>query len=123
MRASTGCRYGEIVDFRAGDFDRDAGAVSAHASKADRSRHVVLTDDGVALFERHAPKARHCASVNPIGCSPQRAAEGTALILSAIIVVYIVLGVLYETMSTDRRYCRHCRPQGWVPLLALLLLG
>src|SRR5467141_1750469 len=32
----TGCRYGEIVDFRAGDFDRDAGAVSAHASKAGR---------------------------------------------------------------------------------------
>ena len=49
----TGCRYGEIVDFRAGDFDRDAGTVSVRASKAGRPRHVVLTDDGVALFERH----------------------------------------------------------------------
>src|SRR6267378_6082789 len=49
----TGCRYGEIVDFRAGDFDRDAGTVSVRASKAGRPRHVVLTDDGVALFDRH----------------------------------------------------------------------
>jgi integrase len=49
----TGCRYGEIVGFRAADFDRDAGTVSVHASKAGRPRHVVLTDDGVALFERH----------------------------------------------------------------------
>ena len=49
----TGCRYGEIVDFRTGDFDRDAGTVSVRASKAGRPRHVVLTDDGVALFERH----------------------------------------------------------------------
>ncbi|HME71855.1 MAG TPA: site-specific integrase [Myxococcota bacterium] len=49
----TGCRYGEIVGFRAGDFDHDAGTVSVHASKPGRPRHVVLTDDGVALFEQH----------------------------------------------------------------------
>jgi integrase len=49
----TGCRYGEIVNFQAGDFNRDAGTVSVRASKAGRPRHVVLTDDGAALFERH----------------------------------------------------------------------
>ncbi len=49
----TGCRYGEIVDFQTGDFSRDAGTVSVRVSKAGRSRHVVLTEDGVALFERH----------------------------------------------------------------------
>jgi integrase len=49
----TGCRYGEIVDFRAGDFDHGAGTVSVRASKSGRPRHVVLTDDGVALFDRH----------------------------------------------------------------------
>jgi hypothetical protein len=32
----TGCRYGEIVGFRVGDFNRDAGTVSVHASKAGR---------------------------------------------------------------------------------------
>ena len=49
----TGCRYGEIVAFRAGDFDRDAGTVSVRASNAGRPRHVVLTDDGISLFEQH----------------------------------------------------------------------
>ncbi len=49
----TGCRYGEIVEFRVGDFDRDSGTVNVRASKSGRSRNVVLTEDGVALFERH----------------------------------------------------------------------
>jgi integrase len=49
----TGCRYGEIVDFRVGDFDRASGTINVRASKAGRSRHVVLTEDGVALLERH----------------------------------------------------------------------
>jgi integrase len=49
----TGCRYGEIINFQAADFDRDAGTVSVRVSKAGRPRHVVLTEDGVALFERH----------------------------------------------------------------------
>jgi integrase len=49
----TGCRYGEIVGFRVSDFDRNAGTVSVRASKGGRARHVVLTDDGIALFDRH----------------------------------------------------------------------
>jgi integrase len=49
----TGCRYGEITNFQAGDFNRDAGTVSVPISKTGRPRHVVLTDDGVALFVRH----------------------------------------------------------------------
>jgi integrase len=49
----TGCRYGEIVGFRVGDFDRDAGTISVRTSKAGHPRHVILTEDGVTLFERH----------------------------------------------------------------------
>jgi len=49
----TGCRYGEIINFQAADFDHNAGSVSVRTSKAGRPRHVVLTDDGVTLFERH----------------------------------------------------------------------
>lgn len=49
----TGCRYGEIIGFCVGDFDRDAGTVSVRASKTSRPRHVVLTDDGISLFEQH----------------------------------------------------------------------
>jgi integrase len=49
----TGCRYGEITGFRAGDFDREAGTVSVCASKGGRPRHVVLTDDGIMLFDQY----------------------------------------------------------------------
>jgi integrase len=49
----TGCRYGEIVGFRVGDFERHAGTVSVRASKSGRPRHVVLTEDGITLFEQH----------------------------------------------------------------------
>jgi integrase len=59
----TGCRYGEIVGFRVGDFNRDAGTVSVHTSKAGRPRHVVLTDDGIALFEQHVAGKPGTASV------------------------------------------------------------
>ena len=47
------CRREGLVAFRVSDFDRDAGTISVRASKAGRPRQVVLTDDGVALFERH----------------------------------------------------------------------
>jgi integrase len=59
----TGCRYGEIVGFRVSDFNRAAGTVSVHASKAGRPRHVVLTDDGIALFEQHVAGKPGTASV------------------------------------------------------------
>jgi integrase len=49
----TGCRYGEIVNFRVGDVDFGAGTISVRASKGGRPRHVVLTDDGITLFEQH----------------------------------------------------------------------
>ena len=49
----TGCRYGEIVGFGVSDFDRKAGTISVRSSKAGGTRHVVLTEDGVMLFEQH----------------------------------------------------------------------
>jgi integrase len=49
----TGCRYGEIVAFRVGDLDLGAGTISVRASKGGRPRHVVLTEDGITLFEQH----------------------------------------------------------------------
>jgi integrase len=49
----SGCRYGEITGFCAEDFDREAGTVSVRASKGGRPRHVVLTDDGIMLFDQH----------------------------------------------------------------------
>jgi integrase len=61
----TGCRYGELVAFRVSDFDREAGTVSVRASKAGRLRHVVLTEDGIALFERHVAGKLGAALILP----------------------------------------------------------
>jgi integrase len=46
----TGCRYGELIALRAADYNADAGMLTVHASKAGMARHVVLTDEGCALF-------------------------------------------------------------------------
>ncbi len=46
----TGCRYGEIAAFRVADFDRAAGTVTVRSAKGGKPRHVVLTEDGIALF-------------------------------------------------------------------------
>ena len=61
----TGCRYGELVAFRGSDFDREAGTVSVRTSKAGRPRHVVLTEDGIALFERHVAGKLGAALIFP----------------------------------------------------------
>jgi integrase len=48
----TGARYGELVSLKVHDFNPDAGTVAIRQSKADKPRHVVLTDEGAALFAR-----------------------------------------------------------------------
>jgi integrase len=46
----TGCRYGELIALRAADYNADAGMITVRESKADKVRHVVLTDEGCTLF-------------------------------------------------------------------------
>ena len=46
----TGCRYSELTTMQAADFNPDSGVVTVRASKANRPRHVILTDEGQALF-------------------------------------------------------------------------
>lgn len=48
----TGCRYGELTRMRANDFSPDAGTIAVRESKAGKPRHVALTDEGRAHFER-----------------------------------------------------------------------
>jgi integrase len=48
----TGCRYGELIRMRVADFNTSAGTVTVRLSKAGKPRHVVLADEGRALFER-----------------------------------------------------------------------
>ncbi|MER2520718.1 MAG: tyrosine-type recombinase/integrase [Bdellovibrionales bacterium] len=46
----TGCRYGELANLKASDFNPDAGTVAVRMSKSGKPRHVVLNDEGQAFF-------------------------------------------------------------------------
>jgi integrase len=50
----TGCRYGELGRLEVRDFDPDNGTIAIRTSKSGRPRHVVLTEEGVALFRQVA---------------------------------------------------------------------
>ena len=50
----TGCRYSELANMKASDFNSDAGVVTIRDSKAGKPRHVVLTNEGQRLFARLA---------------------------------------------------------------------
>ena len=46
----TGCRYSELTNMHAADFNADAGVVTVRESKMGKPRHVVLTVEGQRLF-------------------------------------------------------------------------
>jgi integrase len=46
----TGARYGELTGLRASDFNPDSGTIHVRTSKSGKGRHIVLNDEGVALF-------------------------------------------------------------------------
>jgi integrase len=48
----TGMRYGELSRLQARDFNPDADTVTVRQSKSGKVRHVVLTDEGAALFRQ-----------------------------------------------------------------------
>lgn len=47
----TGTRYGELTRMCASDFVTESGTITVRESKSGKPRHVVLTDEGRALFE------------------------------------------------------------------------
>ena len=49
---ATGCRYGELVRLQVADFNADAATIAIRTSKSGRPRHVVLAEEGEALFTR-----------------------------------------------------------------------
>lgn len=48
----TGARYGEIRAMNCGDYEPDSAGVLVREAKGGKPRHIVLSDEGVALFER-----------------------------------------------------------------------
>lgn len=47
----TGCRYSELGNLKADDFNPDAGTVAVRISKGGKPRHVVLNEEGQRFFE------------------------------------------------------------------------
>jgi integrase len=54
----TGCRYGELIRLETCDYNDDSGTLAIRKSKSGKSRHVVLTDEGVEFFRHLAAKSR-----------------------------------------------------------------
>jgi integrase len=48
---ATGCRFGELAALRATDFNPDSGTLHIRTSKSGKARHVVLTEEGIALLK------------------------------------------------------------------------
>ena len=46
----SGCRFGELIALKAGDFDPDAHTLHIQVSKSGKPRHVALSDDGARFF-------------------------------------------------------------------------
>lgn len=46
----TGCRCGELCRLTVADYHADSGTISVRQSKTGKSRHVILTDEGISLF-------------------------------------------------------------------------
>lgn len=46
----TGARFGELAALTVADFNPDSGTLHVRASKSGKGRHVVLTEEGTALF-------------------------------------------------------------------------
>jgi integrase len=51
---ATGARVSELTALRVADFDADAATVTVRMAKSGRGRHIVLTEEGVALFRSFA---------------------------------------------------------------------
>jgi integrase len=67
----TGCRAGELLALRAGDFDPRSKTLLIADGKSGKPRHVPLTDDGVALFEdQTAGRLEHEPLFTRTGGSP-----------------------------------------------------
>jgi integrase len=47
----TGARYGELAALRGSDFNPDSGTIHVRTSKSGKGRHIVLNEEGAALFK------------------------------------------------------------------------
>jgi integrase len=55
----TGCRYGELARLRVADFNANAATITIAQTKAGRTRHTPLTDEGSDFFEHATLGLKH----------------------------------------------------------------
>ncbi len=48
----TGCRFGELANMKANDYNPDSGTLTVQESKGGKPRHIPLTDEGQRFIER-----------------------------------------------------------------------
>ncbi len=90
----TGARRGELVGFRVADYNPETGTLHVRGSKTNKSRHIMLTDEGRAFFTSQCEGKNGKALIltrpdgEPWGtshhCRPMRAACAAASITPAI---------------------------------------
>jgi integrase len=72
----TGARYGELIALRASDFNPDSGTIHVRTSKSGKGRHIVLNDEGAALFKSLAAgKAGEAILLSKADGTPWKAAH------------------------------------------------
>jgi integrase len=54
----TGCRYGELARLQCKDYDRNAQTIFIAESKSGKPRHIMLSPEGVALFDELTAKGQ-----------------------------------------------------------------
>src|SRR5215469_14556501 len=73
---ATGARYGELIALRASDFNPDSGTVHVRTSKSGKGRHIVLNDEGIALFKSLAAgKSGNAISLTRLDGAPWKPAH------------------------------------------------
>ena len=72
----TGARYGELTRLQVHDFNPDANTLTIRQSKANKPRHIVLTEEGAALFKQHtAGRGGHELLLRKTNGEPWRASH------------------------------------------------
>jgi integrase len=72
----TGARYGELTALRGADYNPDSGTIHVRTSKSGKGRHIVLNDEGAALFKSLAAgKAGDAVLLSKADATPWKAAH------------------------------------------------
>jgi integrase len=80
----TGARYSELIRLQVHDFNSDAGTVHVRRSKSGKQRHIVLTNEGAALFrELTAGRAGNALILHKADGAPWGSAHQTRPMLAA----------------------------------------